>query len=141
MEYRKFDNTFVVRINRGEEVIAKLTELCRTEGIKTASVEAIGAADHVVIGLYDVEKREYHKHTVDEPMEITSLLGNVTTKEGETYIHLHINVCREDMTVIGGHLNECRISATCEMFVKTVDGVIERKADEKETGLNLFEFV
>ena len=141
MEYRKFDNTYVVRINRGEEVIAKLTELCRTEGIKAASVEAIGAADHVVIGLYDVEKREYHKHTVDEPMEITSLLGNVTTKEGETYIHLHINVCREDMTVIGGHLNECRISATCEMFVKTLDGVIERRVDEKETGLNLFEFV
>ena len=141
MEYRKFDNTFVVRINRGEEVIAKLTELCKKEGIKAASVEAIGAADHVVIGLYDVEKREYHKHIVDEPMEITSLLGNVTTKNGETYIHLHINVCREDMTVLGGHLNECRISATCEMFVKTVDGVIERRVDEKETGLNLFEFV
>ncbi len=141
MEYRKFNDTYVVRMNRGEEVISKLTELCKKEGIKVASVEAIGASDHVVIGLYDVAKREYHKNTIDEPMEITSLLGNVSTKNGETYIHLHINVCREDMTVLGGHLNECRISATCEMFVRTVNGTVERELDERETGLNLFKFV
>jgi len=90
---------------------------------------------------FRVKRREYHKNTIDEPMEITSLLGNVSTKNGETYIHLHINVCREDMTVLGGHLNECRISATCEMFVRTVKGTVERELDEKETGLNLFKFV
>ncbi len=141
MEYGRFNETYIVRINRGEEVISKLTELCEKEGIKAASVEAIGASDHVVIGLYDVDTRQYHKHAIDEPMEITSLLGNVSTKDGKTYIHLHINVCKEDMTVLGGHLNECRISATCEMFVRTVNGIIERKLDEAETGLNLFEFV
>ncbi len=140
MEYGRFDETYIVRINRGEEVISKLTELCEKEGIKAASVEAIGASDHVVIGLYDVDTRQYHTHVIDEPMEITSLLGNVSTKDGKTYIHLHINVCKEDMTVLGGHLNECRISATCEMFVRTVNGIIERKLDETETGLNLFEF-
>ena len=28
MEYRKFGNTYAVRMDRGEEVVAKLTELC-----------------------------------------------------------------------------------------------------------------
>ena len=106
-----------------------------------ASVEALGAADHVVIGLYDVEAKQYHRHTFDEPMEITSLLGNVSTKDGETYLHLHINLCRADMSVIGGHLNECRISATCEMIVRKLDGTVERKLDEAVTGLNLYEFL
>ncbi len=141
MEYRKLDNTFVVRLDRGEEVIASLTQLCAAEKITLGSIEGIGASDHAVIGLYNVEARQYHKHSFDGPMEITSLLGSVTTKDGETYLHLHINLCREDMSVIGGHLNECRISATCELFVKPIDGTVERRIDEKATGLNLFAFV
>lgn len=128
-------------MDRGEEVISSLTKLCDAEQITLGSVEAIGAADHVVIGLYDVSARQYHKKAFDEPMEITSLLGSVSTKDGETYLHLHINLCREDMTVIGGHLNECRISATCEMIVRKLDGTVERRLDEEVTGLNLFEFV
>ena len=141
MEFRRFGDTYVIRMDRGEEIIAALTAFCAQEGVKLASVEALGAADHVVIGLYDVGAKQYHRHAFDEQMEITSLLGNVSTKDGETYLHLHINLCREDMSVIGGHLNECRVSATCEMFVRRLDGAVERKLDEAVTGLNLYEFL
>ena len=141
MQYRCFGNTYIIRMDRGEEVISSLTDLCNTEHISLGSVEAIGASDHVVIGLYDVSARQYHKKSFDEPMEITSLLGSVSTKNGETYLHLHINLCREDMSVIGGHLNECRISATCEMILRKIDGTVERRLDKDVTGLNLFEFV
>jgi predicted DNA-binding protein with PD1-like motif len=74
-------------------------------------------------------------------MEITSLVGSISTKGGEPYLHLHINLCREDMSVVGGHLNECRISATCEMIVRKIKGRVERKLDEDVTGLNLYEFL
>ena len=141
MDYRKFNDTYVIRMDRGEEILSSLTELCRKEKISLGSVSALGAADHAVIGLYDVGARQYHRHTFDEPMEITSLVGSISTKEGEPYLHLHINLCWEDMSVIGGHLNECRISATCEMIVRQLDGVVERKLDEAETGLNLYEFL
>ena len=141
MEYRQFQDTYVIRMDRGEEVVAALTEFCSREGVKLASVSALGAADHVTIGLYDVGAKQYHRRTFEEPMEITSLLGNVSTKDGETYLHLHINLCRADMSVIGGHLNECRISATCEMFVRRLDGAVERRLDEAVTGLNLYEFL
>ena len=141
MDYRKFSDTYVIRMDRGEEILSSLTELCRKEQIRLGSVSALGAADHVVIGLYDVGARQYHRHSFDEPMEITSLVGSISTKEGEPYLHLHINLCREDMSVIGGHLNECRISATCEMIVRQLDGIVERKLDEAVTGLNLYEFL
>ena len=140
MDYRQFNDTYVIRMDRGEEIIFALTEFCKKEQITLGSVEALGAADHVVIGLYDVTQRLYHKHTFDGPMEITSLLGSISTKDGEPYLHLHINLCRENMSVIGGHLNECRISATCEMFVRRIDGVVGRKLDETVTGLNLYAF-
>ena len=141
MQYRNFGDSYVIRMDRGEEIISSLTEFCNAEHIVLGSVEAIGAADHVVIGLYDVAARQYHKKAFDEPMEITSLLGSITTKDGEPYLHLHINLCREDMSVIGGHLNECRISATCEMIVRKINGAVNRRFDDDVTGLNLFEFI
>ena len=139
MEYRSFGDVYVVRLDRGEEVLSSLAAFCKAEGIALASVEAIGATDHAVVGVYDVATRRYDKKTYEGSMEITSLVGNITRRDGEPYLHLHINLCGEDAKVIGGHLNECRISITCEMFVRTVPGKVERKADA-ETGVNLFSF-
>ena len=42
--------------------------------------------------------------------------------------------------VFGGHLNRAVISATCELVIEVIDGVVERRADP-EVGLNLFEFI
>ena len=141
MEYRRFGDAWVLRLDRGEEVLASLEAFCRTENVSLGSVEGLGASDHTVIGLYDVSERVYHKSTFDEPMEITSLLGNISQKDGEVYLHLHITLGRADSSVIGGHLNECRISATCELFVRPLPGIVERRLDEDVTGLNLYRFL
>ena len=138
MDYRKFNDTYVIRIDRGEEIMTTLLDFCKKEHVTLGAVEALGAADHVRIGLYDVATRQYHQHTFDGPMEITSLLGSVTAKDGEPYLHLHINLCLEDMSVIGGHLNECRISATCEMFVRVMDSTVGRIHDD-QLGINLWD--
>ncbi len=146
MEYRKFDaekliDTYVLRLDRGDEIIASITALCQKEKIKLGWVTGLGAADHAVIGLYDVGERFYNKTELNGPMEITSLVGNITTKDGETYLHLHINLCDETMAVRGGHLNECRISATSEIIVRKLEGRVERLHDTEVTGLNIFKFI
>ena len=140
MEFKKFSDTYVVRLDRGEEIIASLTELCKKEDIVLGSIEGLGAADHAVVGLYDVGKKEYHKSEFNGPMEITALTGNVSRKDGEVYLHIHICFCDEAMNLHGGHLNECRISATCELFVRTVPGQVNRRFDADGVGLNLYEF-
>ena len=140
MDYRHFEDTYIIRLDRGEEILSSLKDLCENENIMLGTVAAIGASDHAVVGLYDVGARQYHKHSFDGPMEITSLLGNISRKDGEVYLHLHINLCREDMSVVGGHLNECRISATCEMAVRRINGLVGRKLDLESTGLNLYQF-
>ena len=140
MEFRKFSDTYVVRLDRGEEIIAALTDLCKMEDIALGSIEGLGAADHAVVGLYDVGKKEYHKTEFNGPMEITALTGNVSRKEGEVYLHIHICFCDEAMNLHGGHLNECRISATCELFVRTIPGQVNRRFDADGVGLNLYDF-
>ena len=63
MKYKKFDNTYVVRIEKDEEVINKITELCKNENIKLGSITGIGATDKLVIGLFDTNSKQYHKTT------------------------------------------------------------------------------
>ena len=52
MEYKKFGNTLIVRLDRGEEVVDRLLELARREHITLASVNGLGAADDVTVGEY-----------------------------------------------------------------------------------------
>ena len=140
MEYMKFDDAYVVRLDRGEEIVESLTKICDREKITLATIEGIGAADHAVIGLYNVGEQVYHKTELNGPMEITALTGNVSTMDGKTYLHIHINLCDEKMNVKGGHLNECRISATAEITIRTVNGKVERFYDKNGVGLNLYQF-
>ena len=58
MEYRKFGRRYMVRIDRGEDILKKLLELCEKEEIHLAAVEGIAAADHVVLARYDLAKKE-----------------------------------------------------------------------------------
>lgn len=139
MEFRHFNDTYVVRMDRGEEVMETLTTLCEQEGIRLASVEAIGAVDRAVVGLYDVGEKVYHKKEFTEPMELTSLLGTVTEKDGKPYLHLHATLCDANMQAHGGHVNALYISATCEMVLRLLPGQVGRRFDEV-TGLNLFDF-
>lgn len=139
MEFIKSNNTYVVRLEKGEEVLASLKKLCEDNGIKAGEVTGIGATDYVKVGLFNVGTKEYASTIINEPMEITSLMGNISTKDGENYLHLHINVATADMMVHGGHLNECRISATCEIYVNVFDQTVERRFDN-EIGLNLYKF-
>ena len=139
MIYRRFGSTVAVRIDRSEEVIEQLTNVLAAEGIRAGYVTALGATDEVTFGLFSVETGVYEKQTLTGEMEITSLVGNVSTMNGAPYIHLHIGVCDKDMLLHGGHLTSCRISATCELFLTVLDGTIERKRDP-EIGINLMQF-
>ena len=139
MEYRRFGDTYVVRMDRGEEILAQLTVLCEKEDIHLAQVDALGAVDHVVVSIYDVPNKVFFKKEFNEPMEISNLCGSVTRKDGQVYIHLHATVCDKDLIAHGGHANELRVAATCEMFVRTVPGEVSRRLDEN-IGLNMFKF-
>ena len=110
------------------------------EYFRLASVEALGAVDVFTVGVLDTAEMQYHSNAVSVVFEIVSLTGTVTTMEGKFYPHLHMSAGDREGRVFGGHLNSATVSATCEMVVRVVDGVVERRRDE-EVGLNLFRFV
>ncbi len=139
MEYRKFDDSYVVRLNRGEEVVESLKKLCQKEDIKLAEITGLGASNLVEIGVFNVNTKEYSTKVFEGMFEITSLVGNVTRKDGEVYLHIHINFGDENGMVRGGHLVKTIISATSEIIVRKINGEVQRKLSD-EIGLNLLEF-
>lgn len=139
MDYKRFGNCIAVRIDRGEEILDNLKAVCLKENVKCAHIEALGAAGEIVLGVYKVEEQKYYSNTFTGDYEITSLVGNISEKNGEYYSHLHITVADEKGCAFGGHLNKAVISGTCEMFITVLQGKIERKIDPK-TGLNVFDF-
>ena len=138
MQYRKYANTYAVRIDKGEEIVEKLKELCRAENIRFAQVNAIGASDHAVLGVYDLIKKEYEKESYTGFCEITSLIGNITTVQDEPYIHLHATLADQHHNIHGGHVLEMTVGATCEMFVQAFDAAVGRVHDD-QLGINLWD--
>lgn len=136
MQYRKYGDTYAVRMDLNEEIMQSLKALCEKEDIRLAQVDAIGAANRAVIGVYDIEKQAYHKEELTGFMEITSLSGNVTRMNGEAYLHLHGTLADQNHALHGGHIIELTVGATCEMFVRVLAGDVTRAKDQA-LGINL----
>lgn len=139
MEYRRFNNTIVARIDRGEEILAKIKEVALAENIKLAHVSALGATNDFTVGVYKVDEKKYYKNHFVGDFEIVSLTGTINTMNHEFYTHIHMSAGNDSGEVFGGHLNEAVVSATCEMVITIIDGEVDRFLDV-ETGLNLFLF-
>ena len=139
MEYRRFENTLVIRMDRGEEICGTLAAICEKEDVELAEVSALGAVDRAEMAIYDVPSKTFFRKTFEGPMEIGSLVGSVTCKDGKPYLHLHGVVCDSGLAAHGGHIASMRVSATCEMIVRVFPGEVGRRMDEA-IGLNVFQF-
>ena len=129
MEYKRFGSRMVLRIDRGEEVLTQLHRAAEQEGIRLAAVSGLGAVGDFTVGVFHTAERQYHAHRFQGDFEIVSLVGTITTKDGEFYAHLHMSAGDTEGRVLGGHLNEAVISATCELVITLLDGQVERAMD------------
>ena len=140
MEYKRFGDKIVLRVDRGEDIVEKLKELSTLECISLGSVSGIGAVMETEIGIFNVDTKEYFSKTVEGLYEVSNLTGNISKMNGETYLHLHITIGDvKKSEVYAGHLNRAVVGATAEIIVSVIDGVVDRQKDET-VGLNLFEF-
>lgn len=140
MEYRKYDAGYVLRLDPGDEVVDCLTRLAREEDIALADVTGLGAAKDITVGLFSVTEKKFYGKRCEGEYEVSSLVGNITRKDGEPYLHIHITFGNPaGGEVYAGHLTSCVISATAEIFVRVWKGELGRRFDGK-IGLNLLEF-
>ena len=63
MEYRKFDNIIVARIDKDEEILEQLKAIAIKENIKLASIQALGAINDFTVGVYQTDEKKYYSNS------------------------------------------------------------------------------
>lgn len=139
MDYRRFENTIIARIDKGEEILEKIKEIALKEEIKLANINALGATNSFTVGVFKTKEKKYYSNNFEGDFEIVSLTGTINTMNDEFYTHIHMSAGNDKGEVFGGHLNRAVVSATCEMVINIIEGRVDREKSE-EIGLNLFRF-
>ena len=139
MEYRRFGDTILVRLDPKEDICGKLIEVAEKEQIQLAEISGLGAVNDVTTGVFDPEAKQYHANRFQGTFEIVSLTGTLTRQDGNAYLHVHMSVGDGKGNVFGGHLNQAIVSATSEIVIRVIDGKAGRRFSE-EIRLNLIEF-
>lgn len=144
MDYRKFGDTVYIRMDRGDEIIGGILDICQKEQILSATFSGIGGCGEAQIQTYLPETNTFEMQTIRGMLELVSLTGNVITDEqGELYHHTHALFSFKDgeqHCVAAGHIKSITVSYTAEIELRpVVGGIINRKFDQ-ETGTGFWCF-
>ncbi len=130
MRFQRFGERVQVRFESGERVAASLVGWLRAERIGYATMTGLGAVSGATVSYWNAETREYEQHQLAEQMEVVSLVGNVSMKEGEPFTHIHVTLGRRDLSIIGGHLNDAVVHPNLEIWIRPEAHSVERTLDE-----------
>lgn len=125
-------------LKKGEELMTVLDQFATENNLDGGWVNIIGGASSVTLGYYDPDSREYKWQSFEESLEIIGLQGNLAYVDGRPFWHIHGTFSRPDYSVIGGHIKECMIGLTGEVFLTTHPTKLTRIFDD-ETGLKLLD--
>jgi predicted DNA-binding protein with PD1-like motif len=127
------------RMAKGADLLAALERLARDHNLTLGEVQAIGAVSQARLGYYHQAERQYYFLDLARPLEIVSLIGNISLKDGKPMVHAHLTLADEEGRAFGGHLAEGTLVFACEFAIqeyRTATPLV-RRLDEP-TGLFLW---
>jgi predicted DNA-binding protein with PD1-like motif len=128
----------VARLPHGGDLLAEIAAVADEHGMHMAELRGIGALQHARLSFYDQSTHQYEEFSVDEPLELVSLLGNVSRRDGATAVHAHATLAGNHGGCIGGHVAPGCALFACELVLQELLGEpLEREYDD-QTGLPLW---
>ena len=134
------NNRYIVSIDNHAELMEALMAFCRQLDVRCGQVRGIGAVSEATFRMYDPATKQYVDKTFTGQMEITNITGNISAKDGQPYLHVHVTCSREDYSCVGGHLLSARINGACELLVDSFGDTSAERRFDPGTGLNLYGF-
>jgi predicted DNA-binding protein with PD1-like motif len=138
MRDARLGDSYLVRLDAGEEIVAAVAAFAADRRLDAASVAGTGAAHHVVLGCYDPAARGYVRRAIDGSLEIASLAGIIAVTEGRACPHLHAVLGGRDLAAMAGRFFEGRVVGTCELVIRPMRGYAQR-VENVELGLFLLD--
>lgn len=144
MDYRKYDDTVYIRMDKGDEIIGSILNVCRKEQISSATFSGIGGCSEAQIQTFLPESGTFETETISGMLELVSLMGNVISDDQEEpYLHAHGLFSYKDgdkHCVSAGHIRSIIVLYTAEIELRPVKGGTIRKMFNEETGTGFWSF-
>src|SRR4051794_38876318 len=119
MQFVSNGDRYQLRFMSGEAFPGPVLEWLAHERVGYAALSGLGAVSGATVSYWNAQTMQYETHQLTEQMEVTSLVGNVTLRDGQPFIHAHGNFGRRDLSVIGGHVNELLVHPTFEVWLRS----------------------
>jgi len=123
-------------LRAGARIPDDVLAIAKKEKIATARVEAIGGVEELTLAFFNHEAKRYEEHDFREFLEVTGILGNLTLKDGEPFLHIHGTFGRKDLSTISGHVMKAKVFPLLEVVVTPTRNRALRRFDD-DLGLNV----
>ena len=138
MDYRKYGDTVYIRVDKGDEIIGCILDVCKKEHISSAIYSGIGGCSEAQGQTFLPESGTFETQTIRGMLELVSLSGNIVTDENSgLYHHTHAAVSYKQGDkhfVVAGHIKSITVLYTAEIELRpTIGGTIGRTFNP-ETG-------
>ena len=137
MDYRRMHDTYYVRVDKGEEIITELLQICRKEEIQSAVFTGIGGCSHAELQTFVPEKGEFETETLDGMLELINITGNIVTDNDQLFHHTHAVFSYKEGSehkMAAGHMKALTVLYTAEIELRPVIGGVIRRKHDPETG-------
>ncbi len=138
MKSFRLKNGYLLRLDKGEEVVDTILKFAEKMKIKSGAISAIGAVTDCVLGYFDRNRKTYLNKNFNDIYEVIALNGNITYFEQKPILHSHICIGDPHFNAFGGHLFSAVVAVTLELFITEIDTRINRGFVE-EFNLNLID--
>lgn len=142
MEYKKYGQTYYIRMDKGDEIISGILDICRAEQIGSCIFNGIGGCSSAEIQTFIPASGSFETRKIEGMLELCSMNGNVITDGDAPCHHTHAVFSYKDAErhhIAGGHIKSIVVRYTAEIELRPVDGTIHRAFDP-ETGTGFWSF-
>jgi predicted DNA-binding protein with PD1-like motif len=126
-----------VSLERGEDLLDGLNRAVKDLGLEAATLQVIGALEEATVGYFDPGAKEYLPISTGH-VEIASGVGNVSLRDGEPFVHLHLVLSGPDGNAVGGHaMDGCR-AFVVEAYFRALSGPAPVRVESPGHGLKIW---
>ncbi|MDQ3990810.1 MAG: DNA-binding protein [Actinomycetota bacterium] len=128
----------MVRLETGTDLLEALGEAAAELGMRAGAIQLIGAVSELALAYYDQDAAEYRDLRTPGHWEIASGLGNVSLRDGEPFVHVHLVCTGADGHAVGGHLTAGTTVFMVEAFLQALDGEPPVRTRNERIGLDVW---
>ena len=144
MDYREYGNTIYIRMDKGDEIISCILDVCKKEQILSAVFTGIGGCGEAQIQTFLPESGTFETQTIRGMLELVALTGNIISDEQHELCH-HAHAVfsykkDEQHCMAAGHIKAITVSYTAEIELRPVIGGTIKRQFDPETGTGFWSF-